>query len=155
MRDEFQPGLERFMSVTISRGQGQNVPKSKRTSVVQPSNFVWWRGCVKRWYFLKGYSYKALQPAQGSGLFNYFLPSISVLCYILPVAYIHALYIFQDVFPSVFRSSSWSFRHGFPSLNLLHIVIFRHAFNMAQPVQSLFFWWTQLYFVLLVCRFLD
>jgi len=49
----------------------------------------------------------------------------------------YALYIFQNfIFPTYFRSSNWSFRHGFPSLDLLHIVIFGNAFNMAQPVQS-------------------
>jgi len=41
--------------------------------------------------------------------------------------------LFQNViFPTYFRSSNWSFIHGFPSLDLLHIVIFGHAFNMAQ-----------------------
>ena len=34
---------------------------------------------------------------------------------------------------------NWSLRHGFPSLDLLNIIIFGHAFNMAQSVQSLFF----------------
>ena len=41
-------------------------------------------------------------------------------------------YIFQNVsFPTCFRSFSWSFRHGFPSLNILHNIILSHAFNMA------------------------
>jgi len=38
-------------------------------------------------------SYKALHSMQGSGLLNYFLPIVSILCYFLPVAYIPALYI--------------------------------------------------------------
>jgi hypothetical protein len=32
----------------------------------------------------------------------------------------------------VLGSSNWSFRHGFPSLDLLHIIILGHAFNMAE-----------------------
>ena len=57
---------------------------------------------------------------------------ISILRYFLPNAYVYALYIFQNViFPTCFRSSNWSFRHGFPSLNLLHNIILSHAFNMA------------------------
>jgi hypothetical protein len=76
-------------------------------------------------------SYKALQPMQGSALLNHFLPAASILCYFLPVAYVHALYIFQNViFPICFRSSNWSFRHGFLFLDLLHI-IFSQAFIMA------------------------
>ena len=47
-------------------------------------------------------SYKALQPVQDSGLVNHFLPTI--LCYFLPIAYVYALYIFQNViFPTCFR----------------------------------------------------
>ena len=66
-------------------------------------------------------SYKALQPIYGSGLLNHFLPTISILCYFLPIAYAYALYAFQNViFPTCFRSSNSSFRRGFPSLNLLH-----------------------------------
>ena len=42
-------------------------------------------------------SYKALQPVQGSGLLNYFLPSLSILCFILPVADVQTLYIFRNV----------------------------------------------------------
>jgi len=42
-------------------------------------------------------SYKALQPVYGSGLHNHFLPTISVLCCFLPIAYIQVLYIFQNV----------------------------------------------------------
>ena len=77
-------------------------------------------------------SYKALQPVQNSGLHNRFLPAVSILCYLLPIAYIHTPYIFQNViFPKCFRSSNWPFRHGFPSLNLLNIIILGHAFNMA------------------------
>ena len=63
-------------------------------------------------------SYKALQPVWGSGLLNHFLPTLSILYYFLPVAYIHTLYVFQNViFPVRFKSSNWSFGHGFPSLN--------------------------------------
>jgi hypothetical protein len=40
-------------------------------------------------------SYKALQPTQGSGLLNHFLPTISILYHFLPITYVHALYIFQ------------------------------------------------------------
>jgi len=77
-------------------------------------------------------SHKALQPVQGSCLLNYFPPTICVLCYFLPIAYIHALYIFQNViFLTWFRSSNWSFRHGFPPLDLLHITILGHAFNVS------------------------
>ena len=47
------------------------------------------------------------------------LPSISILCYFLVIAYVYALNILQNViFPMCFRSSNLSFRHGFPSLNL-------------------------------------
>jgi len=39
--------------------------------------------------------------------------------------------IFQNViFPTCFRSSNWSFIHGFLSLNLLHNIILSFAFNM-------------------------
>ena len=63
---------------------------------------------------------------------GHILPPISILCYFLPISYIYALYIFQNfIFPTWFRSSNWSFRHGFPSLNLLHNIIPSHAFNMA------------------------
>ena len=55
---------------------------------------------------------------------------LSLFC--APITYVHALYIFQNViFATYFRSSSWSFRHGFPSLDLLHIIILGHALNMA------------------------
>ena len=48
-------------------------------------------------------SYRALQPVQDSDLLNYFLPTISILCYFLPIEYIHALYIYQNViFPMCF-----------------------------------------------------
>jgi len=77
-------------------------------------------------------SYKALQPVEGSGSLNHFLPTVSILYYFLPISYVYALYIFQNViFPTCFSSSNWSFRHGFPSLDLHHIIIFGHAFNMA------------------------
>jgi hypothetical protein len=33
--------------------------------------------------------------------------------------------------PTFFRSSNWSFRLGFPSLNHLDNIILNHAFNMA------------------------
>jgi hypothetical protein len=57
---------------------------------------------------------------------------LSLLCYFLPIGYIHVLYIFQNVtFPTCFRSSNWSFRHGCSSLNPLHNIIFNHAFKMA------------------------
>jgi len=80
-------------------------------------------------------SYKALQTIQDSGLLNHFLPTISVLCYFLPISYVYALYIFQNViFPTCFRSSNWSFRHGSPSLDLLHSIVFGHVFNMVWPV---------------------
>ena len=69
-------------------------------------------------YLLFSSSYIALQPIKGSGLLNHFLPAISILDYFLPIAYIHVLYIFQSViFTACFRSSNWSFIHGFPSLN--------------------------------------
>ena len=69
---------------------------------------------------------------KGSGLLKHLLPTICILCYFLPIAYIPALYIFQNViFPTCFRSSNWSFRHGFPSLKLLHNITFSHAFYMA------------------------
>ena len=62
-------------------------------------------------------SYKTLLPIWGSGLLNFFLPllpilcyilpslpilwyilpSLSILCYILPIAHVHILYIFQNV----------------------------------------------------------
>jgi hypothetical protein len=46
-------------------------------------------------------TYKALQPIQGSGLLSHFPPAISILCHFLPIAYVHALYIFQNViFPT-------------------------------------------------------
>ena len=77
-------------------------------------------------------AYKALQPVKDSGLLNYILPTVSVLCYFLPIAYVHAIYIFQNVIR--FRSSNWSFRYGFPSLDLLHIIILGHAFDMAKAV---------------------
>ena len=51
---------------------------------------------------------------------------------LLPIAYVYALSVFQNViFPACFRSSNWSIRHGFPSLNILHNIILSHAFNMA------------------------
>jgi hypothetical protein len=61
----------------------------------------------------------------------HFLPSVSILCYILPVTYCHAFYIFQNViFLTCFRPSNLSFGHGFPSLYLFNIIIISHAFNM-------------------------
>jgi hypothetical protein len=57
--------------------------------------------------------------------------SVSILCYFLPISYIHMPYIFQNViFPTCFRSSNWPFRQGLPSLDLLNIIL-GHAFNMA------------------------
>jgi hypothetical protein len=55
-------------------------------------------------------SYKALQPIQGSGLLNHFLPAVSIQCHFLPITYVHALYIFQNViFPTCFRPLASSF----------------------------------------------
>jgi len=34
-------------------------------------------------------------------LLNYFLPTVSILYYFLPIAYVHALYIFQNVIFSI------------------------------------------------------
>ena len=73
-------------------------------------------------------SYRVLQPVQGSGFLNYFLPTISILCYFLPIAYIHALCIFQNViFPMCFSLPVGLLDMGF------HLLIFctGHAFNMA------------------------
>ena len=76
--------------------------------------------------------YKALQSIYGSALLKHFLPTISILCYFLQIACVYAIHIFQNVtFPTCFRSSNWSFRHEFPSLDLLNIIILSHAFNMA------------------------
>jgi hypothetical protein len=64
-------------------------------------------------------SYNALQPIQGSGLLNHVLPTISILCHFLPIPYVHALYIFQNViFPTCFRFTYWSLDMGF------HLLIF-------------------------------
>jgi hypothetical protein len=64
-------------------------------------------------------SSKVLQPVYGSGSLNHVLPTISILCYLLPIAYIRAPYVFQNViFPGRLWSSDWRFRHGFPSFKL-------------------------------------
>ena len=42
-----------------------------------------------------------------TSLLNHFLPTISILCYFLPITYVHALYVFQTIiFPTCFRSSN-------------------------------------------------
>ena len=53
--------------------------------------------------------YEALQ---GSGLLNRFLPTVSILCYFLPIAYIHTPYIFQNViFPTCFRLLKFTLKY--------------------------------------------
>jgi hypothetical protein len=68
-------------------------------------------------------SYKALQPIQGSGLRNHFLPSVSILCYILPVMYFHAFYIFQkSSFQRILGLSIGLFDMGFQLLIFLTLL---------------------------------
>jgi hypothetical protein len=66
-------------------------------------------------------SYKTLQPVKGSGSLNHLLSAVYILCYILPIAYIHVPYVFQNViFPARFRSSGWTWVSNF---NILHNII--------------------------------
>ena len=64
-------------------------------------------------------SYKALKPIQCSGMLNHFLPTLSILCYFLPIVYVYALYIFQNViFPMCLGLSICLLDMGF------HLLIF-------------------------------
>jgi hypothetical protein len=64
-------------------------------------------------------SYKALQPTKGSGLLNGFFPTVSILCYFLPIAYIHI----RDIFQSVVFPSSLSLPIGLLDMGF-HFLIF-------------------------------
>ena len=63
------------------------------------------------------------QPLSSTYLYSVLLSS-NFLC-------LCSLYLPNVFFPTCFRSSNYSFRHGFPSLNLLHNIISSHAFYMA------------------------
>ena len=74
-------------------------------------------------FFLQSATTWLAQPLPSNYLYSVLLSSN---CFCLCSSYLPKV-----IFPKCFRSSNWSFRHGFPSLDLLHIIIFGHAFNMA------------------------
>ena len=121
-----------IMPSPVCTEPGNSVDLSYRLSYLhQYHTHTWHDGKVHKSLcsvlLIKRYNlYKILACSTG------FLPTVSILCHFLPIVYIHIPCVFQNVvFQTWFRSSNWPFRHGFPSLNLLNIIILGHAFYMA------------------------